>query len=86
MSAGSSKMEARVKTTLQIAEQRLPTDDTRGRKVWRRIVQPLLGIGTLEAVPLDVFEKLRFGIQRGATDDAHVAQLDLAVLLEFVLS
>lgn len=74
-----------VQTTLQIADQRLPADDARRGQVRQRIVQSLLRIHVLQAVPLNVLQELTLRGETTATDHAGVAQLDLAVLLELVL-
>lgn len=74
-----------VQTTLQVADQRLPADHARRRQVRQRAVQSLLRIHVLQAVPLDVLQKLALRGEATATHDAGIAQLNLAVLLELVL-
>lgn len=70
---GGSKMMSSVKTTLQVADQRLSTDHAGRWKMRQGAVQSLLGIHVLQAVSLNVFEELRLRNQAPAADYAGVA-------------
>lgn len=78
-------MVSGVQTTLQIADQRLPADDARCGQMRQRIVQSLLRVHVLQAMPLNVFKKLTLRGEATAAYHASIAQLDFAVLLQLVL-
>lgn len=84
-SRGRSQVVPSVQTALQVADQRLPTDNARRGQVWQRVVHSLLRIHILETVPLHVVQELALRGEATATHHARVAQLDLAVLLQLML-
>lgn len=88
-----AQMVLRVHATLELADEGLPADDAGGGEVGRgRDLRPGLGLLLLkgdatavQAVGLQVLQELALGGEGAPADDADVAVLDLAVLLELVL-
>lgn len=74
-----------VQSTLGVADECLSANHARRREMRQGAVNSLLGLHALQAVALHVLEELRLRAEGPTANHARVAQLDLAVLLQFVL-